>query len=159
MKKLVLFAALTAFALTATAQKKNAAQKIYNELEKEDDIMTLSFNKKMLESIDTDVEWGETLRYLKGDLHSIKVMLIDNDSKSQKITKYIYSQLDKMGYKLMKLPEEAEVELENESERVWLFTNKKGKRFTEAHVLIEDKDGSGIFLSVYGDITVTEEKL
>ena len=78
MKKLVILGLIAASSLTATAQKSNAAQVIYDELEQNDDVFTLSFNKKMIDAIDTDVEWGDELRYLKGDLEKVQIMLIDD---------------------------------------------------------------------------------
>lgn len=155
MKKLVILALIAASSLTATAQKSNAAQVIYDELEQNDDVFTLSFNKKMLDAIDTDVEWGEEMRYLKGDLEKVKLMLIDDGADAKKISSYIFKKLDKLGYKLADLPDDVK---DDKRENVWLFTNKKGKHFTEAHFLIQDEDGGAILLSVYGDITVTHEK-
>ena len=67
MKKLLILALVYATTLTAFAQKKNAAQEIYDKLEQEEDVLALSFNKQMLDAIDTDVEWGGSMRYLKGD--------------------------------------------------------------------------------------------
>jgi hypothetical protein len=156
MKKLVILGLIAASSLTATAQKSNAAQVIYDELEQNDDVFTLSFNKKMIDAIDTDVEWGDELRYLKGDLEKVQIMLIDDGKDANKMSKYIYNKLDKLGYKLADLPKDGK---KGEHENVWLFTNKKGKKFTEAHFLIQDTDGGAILLSVYGDITVTDEKL
>jgi len=156
MKKLLILGLIAASSLTATAQKSNAAQVIYDELEQNDDVLTLSFNKKMLDAIDTDVEWGEEMRYLEGDLNKVKLMIIDDDADAKKIASYIYKKLDKLGYKLADLPDDVK---DDKRENVWLFTNKKGKHFTEAHFLIQDEDGGAILLSVYGDITVTDEKL
>ena len=82
-------------------------------------------------------------------------MLIEDDKNSAKIGKYIYNKLDKLGYKLTDLPDDEK----DDDEKVYLFTNKKGDRFTEAHILIVDEDGGAIFLSIYGDITVTDEKV
>lgn len=157
MKKLLILAFVFATALTAFAQKKNAAQEIYDKLEQEEDVLALSFNKQMLDAIDTDVEWGGSMRYLKGDLNKVKLMIIGEDEKSPSLSKYIYKKLDDLGYKLTDLPEEADDK--DGDEEIYMFTNRRGNRFTEAHILIVDEDGSAIFLSVYGDITVTDEKI
>lgn len=156
MKKLVILALITATSLAATAQKSNAAQVIYDELEQNDDVLTLSFNKKMLESIDTDVEWGDEMRYLKGDFEKVKIMIIDDGENSKKMASYIFKKLEKLGYKLTDLPNEDD---KDKVEKVSLFTNKKGNHFTEAHFLVRDKDGGAILLSVYGNITVTDKKM
>ncbi len=154
MKKL-LFLVLLAGSLAANAQKSNAAQTIYNHLEGEDGVMTLSFNKKMLESIDTDIEWNDQIKYLKGDLHKVKLMLIEDGKKAEDMVDYIYTQLGKLGYKHTEIKDD---EGEDDDEQLWVFTDKKGRKFTEAHFLIKDEDGSGIFMSVYGDFTLTDEK-
>lgn len=143
--------------LAATAQKKNAAQEIYDKLEEESHVLSLSFNKKMIDAIDSDVEWGDEMRYLQGDLNKVKLMLIEDGDDAPKMAKYIYKKLDQLGYKLTDLPEDAETD--NEDKNVFLFTNKKGNRFTEAHLLIMEEDGGTIFLSVYGDIAVSQEKV
>lgn len=150
-----LLLALLAVSLAANAQQSNAAQAIYDELEDEENVMTLSFNKKMLESIDTDIEWGDQIKYLKGDLHKVKLMLIEDGEDAAKIVRYVYKQLDKMGYKRTEIKDDDEP---NDDERLWVYTNRKGQDFTEAHFLIEDEDGSGIFMSVFGDFTLTDEK-
>ena len=138
--------------LAATAQKSNAAQAIYDKLEDEENVLTLSFNKKMLESIDTDIEWGDQIKYLKGDLHKVKLMLIDEDNENaKKIVVYVEKQLGKLGYKLADLPEDAD-----DGDELMVFTNRNKNKFSEAHFLIKDDDGSGILMSVYGDFTVTE---
>lgn len=154
MKNYVVLA-LLAFSLAASAQKSNAAQAIYDKLEEEENVMTLSFNKKMLESIDTDIEWGDQIKYLKGDLHKVKLMLIQESDETNKLVSYVYKQLDKLGYKRTEIHDEDEP---NDDEQLWVFTNKKGRNFSEAHFLIEDEDGSGIFMSVFGDFTLTDEK-
>ena len=156
MKKLFILALLSATTLMANAQKSNAADGIYTELEGEENIMTLSFNKQMLESIDTDVEWNDQIKYLKGDIHKVKLMLIGDNSNAKGIINKIYKRLGKLGYKQMDLDDDNDDEKDNSE--VWVFSNKKGNKFTEAHFLIKDEDGSGIFMSVYGDFTVTDEK-
>lgn len=157
MKKLFLILSIVGTTLTATAQKKNAAQEIYDKLEQEDDVLTLSFNKKMIDAIDSDVEWGEEMRYLNGDLDKVKLMIIEEGNAS-KIAKYIFNKLDDLGYKLTDLPKDIEDERDDDDE-VFLFTNKKGSRFSEAHILVVDEEGGAIFLSVYGDINVSEQKI
>ena len=157
MKKLFLILSIFGTTLAATAQKKNAAQEIYDKLEQEDDVLSLSFNKKMIDAIDSDVEWGDEMRYLQGDLSKVKLMLIEDDDNANKIAKYIYKKLDQLGYKLTDLPDDGQKD--DDDEEVFLFTNKKGSRFTEAHILIIEEDGGAVFLSVYGDITVSQEKV
>lgn len=157
MKKLFLILTILGTTLAATAQKKNAAQEIYDKLEQEDEVLSLSFNKKMIDAIDSDVEWGDEMRYLQGDLNKVKLMLIEDGDNAAKMAKYIYKKLDQLGYKLTDLPEDAQAD--DDDEEVFLFTNKKGNRFTEAHLLIMEEDGGTIFLSVYGDITISQEKV
>jgi hypothetical protein len=147
--------ALLAVSLAANAQKSNAAQAIYDVLEEEENVMTLSFTKNMLESIDTDIEWGDQIKYLKGDLNKVKLMLINDDENAEMMVKYIYKQLNKLGYKRTEIKDDDEPK---DAEHLWVFTNRKGQEFTEAHFLIEDEDGSGIFMSVFGDFTLTDEK-
>ncbi len=150
-----LILALLAVSLAANAQKSNAAQAIYDKLEEEENVMTLSFNKKMLESIDTDIEWGDQIKYLKGDLYKVKLMLIEDGENAAKLVRYVYRQLDKLGYKRTEIKDDDHLD---DDERLWVYTNRKGQEFTEAHFLIEDEDGSGIFMSVFGDFTLTDEK-
>jgi hypothetical protein len=150
-----LILALLAVSLAANAQKSNAVQAIYDRLEEEENVMTLSFSKKMIEDIDTDIEWGDQIKYLKGDLHKVKLMLIEDGENATKLVKYVYKQLDKLGYKRTEIKDDDEP---NDDDRLWVFTNRKGKDFTEAHFLIEDEDGSGIFMSVFGEFTLTDEK-
>ena len=157
MKKLFLILTIVGTTLAATAQKKNAAQEIYDKLEQEDEVLSLSFNKKMIDAIDSDVEWGDEMRYLQGDLNKVKLMIIEDGDDASKMAKYIYKKLDQLGYKLTDLPEDGQKD--DDDEEVFLFTNKKGNRFSEAHILIIGEDGGTIFLSVYGDITVSEEKV
>lgn len=155
MKQLLIFTMLTASTLLATAQKSNAADAIYADLENEENVLTLSLNKQMLQGIDTDVEWNEQIKYLQGDIHKVKVMLIGDEAKGKAIVDRIYKRLRKLGYKQIDLNSDNQTEDES---NVWVFSNKKGNTFTEAHFLIKDEDGSGVFMSVYGDFTVTDDK-
>lgn len=153
MKTLMLSLILATTTLFVAAQKSNAADVIYQELEDEENIFTLSLNKQMLQNIDTDLEWNDQIKYLKGDVKKVKVMLIGNEHQDKTLMKRIYKRLTKLGYKQIDLSDDTS---EDDSTRVWIFSNKKGDTFTEAHFVIEDEDGSGIFMSVYGDFKLTD---
>ncbi len=138
------------------AQKQDAATALYQEFEQYDDVFSLSFNKKMLESLDTEVEWGEWMRYVQGDLHRVKMMVIDESTHKKNLAKYIKNELKKMGYKLAELPDNGEHQSEDE---IFLFSNKRGKKLSEAHILVKPEEGSIILFSIYGDLTITDQKL
>lgn len=153
MKKLTVMLVLVATTLAATAQKKNAGLHYFTDLEQQEDVFTLSLSKKVLQSIDTDVEWGKTMKYVQGTINNIKIMLIDADT--QKMTQKIAKNLTKLGYK--KTPLENNNEASN-NENLFVFTNKKGKKLTEAYFVLEKETGGGIFLSLLGDFTIIDQK-
>jgi hypothetical protein len=156
MKKLLTTALLAATTLAAVAQKSNAAQVIYDDLQGKDNVTTLSLNKQMLDAIDTDFDLNDQTKHLKGDISSVKLMLIDDDANSAKTVTDIRKKLGKLGYREIEIDDDKESPAGDKE--VWVFSNKKGSRFTEAHFVVQDDDGSGVLLSVYGDFVLTDEK-
>lgn len=152
MKKLLTSVLLAATTLAAVAQKSNAAQIIYDDFQSRDNVTSLSLNNKMLESIDTDFNLNDQTKHLEGDISRVKLLLVADDGDTEKTIVQIRKKLDKLGYKEVDLDDDAK----KGENQVWLFSNKKGSRFTEAHFVVQDDDGSGVLLSVYGDFTLTD---
>ena len=152
MKTLLTTALLMATMLAAVAQKSNAAQAIYDDLQGHENVTSLSLNKTMLDAIDTDFDLNDQTKHIKGDINSVKLLLVDDDIESPKTMSQIRKKLGKLGYKEVDIDEKSE----KANNHVWLFSNKKGSRFTEAHFVVQDEDGSGVLLSVYGDFSLTD---
>jgi len=69
MNKLNLIAVLVITGiLTATAQKSNAIQKVYDKYENEDNVFAMSLSKDLENALDTEFEWGEEMKNLEGDI-------------------------------------------------------------------------------------------
>jgi len=156
MKKLLTTALLAATTLAAVAQKSNAAQVIYDDLQGNNNVTTLSLNKQMLDAIDTDFDLNDQTKHLKGDISSIKVLLVDDDASAAKTITDIRKKLGKLGYREIDLDDDAEPAASGK--QVWAYSNKKGTRFTEAHFVVQDGAGAGVLLSIYGDFLLTEIK-
>ena len=69
MNKLNLIAVLVITGiLTATAQRSNAIQKVYDKYENEDNVFAMSLSKDLENALDTEFEWGEEMKNLEGDI-------------------------------------------------------------------------------------------
>jgi hypothetical protein len=44
------------------------------------------------------------------------------------------------------------------SENLALFTRRNGKNVSEVHILMKEDRNSGVLISIYGDILITENK-
>lgn len=152
MKKLFMLSALAATTFLARAQNNKAAEAIYDELEEQSGIFIMSFSKSMLDDIDADIEWNDQVKNLEGEISKIKLMLLGEDAKPSATLSKVKARLSKMGYKSTKLSDA------ESDDKVWVYTNRKGNHFTEAHFVIFGDDGGGFFVSVYGDFTLTKEK-
>ncbi len=156
MKKLLTTALLAATTWAAVAQKSNAAQVIYDDLQGNANVTALSLSKQMLDAIDSDFDLNDQTKHLKGDISSIKVLLVNDDASVAKTIADIRKKLGKLGYREIDLDDDAEPAAGGK--QVWAYSNKKSSRFTEAHFVVQDGAGAGVLLSIYGDFVLTEIK-
>lgn len=135
--------------LTATAQKSNAIQKVYDTYENEDNVMALSLSKNLEDALDTDFDWGDELKNVEGDITKMSTLIISESDDSRKMLSDIKKMIKKLGYSTLDLPDE-----NNGEEQIFLFTRGKKGKYSEIHVLLINEDSGGLLVSMFGDFTV-----
>ena len=142
---------------TATALKSNAIQKVYDTFEDSDEIMALSFSKQMTDFLDADAEWGDEMKYIQGDVNKVSTLIVSENSDSRKNLSKIKNMIEDLGYRQIELPEEEKDEFDDSE--VYIYAKGKKGRYDEIHMLVmDDDDDSGVLVSIFGDITITDEK-
>ena len=140
--------------LAATAQKSNAIQKVYDTFEDQEDVWALSFSKNMEDVLDADMEWGDQMKYIEGDVTKVSTMIISENANSKKTLRKMKDMIENLGYHQIEIPEDEE---ELEDSEVFIYARGKKGRYDEIHMLIIDNDdNSGVLISTFGDITVTD---
>ena len=137
--------------VAATAQSKNAIQKVYDKYEDSENVLSFSFSKDLKDVLDGDFDWGDDLKNIEGDLSKMSTLIVSESKDSRKMLKDIEKMIRKLGYTSTKVKDD-----ENESEEGLIFTRGKKGHYSEIHMLITDDDGSGVLVSAFGDFTVTD---
>lgn len=154
MNKLNLIAVLVITGiLTATAQKSNAIQKVYDKYENEDNVFALSLSKNLEDALDTEFEWGDELKNLEGDITKMSTLIVSESGESSKMLNSMKKMIKNLGYSTLDLPDEDSI---SDEEKTYLFTRGSKGRYSEVHLLVIDEDGSGVLVSMFGDFTVRD---
>ena len=154
MNKLNLIAILVLTGiLTATAQKSNAIQKVYDKYENEDNVFALSLSKNLENALDTEFEWGDELKNLEGDITKMSTLIVSESVESNKMLSNMKKMIKNLGYSPMDMPDD---ESDSEAEKTYLFTRGSNGKYSEVHLLIIEEDGSGVLVSMFGDFTVRD---
>ena len=154
MNKLNLLAILVLTGiLTATAQKSNAIQKVYDKYENEDNVFALSLSKNLEDALDTEFEWGDELKNLEGDITKMSTLIVSESDESNKMLTNMKKMIKNLGYSPMDMPDE---ESDSDEEKTYLFTRGSKGKYSEVHLLMISEDGSGVLVSMFGDFTVRD---
>ncbi|MCT4624480.1 MAG: DUF4252 domain-containing protein [Schleiferiaceae bacterium] len=137
--------------LTATAQKSNAIQKVYDKYENEDNVFALSLSKQLDNALDTDFNWGDELKNIEGDISKMSTLIVSENSDSRKMLLNMKRMIGNLGYSDLDLPEES---TDDSEDKAYLFTRGKKGKYSEIHLLVIEEDGSGVLVSLFGDFTV-----
>lgn len=124
---------------------------IHTQYASKQGVMAFSFSKDMIEALDFDIDVNDKMKYVKGDLSSIKFLAFGDKSESNSIQ--LVKDLKKSGYEKIKW----EGDDEGDS-NVILYVDRNGKRFSEIHFITLLNEKPKAMISFYGDITVKDEK-
>lgn len=154
MNKLNLIAVLVITGiLTATAQKSNAIQKVYDKYENEDNVFALSLSKNLTDALDTEFEWGEQMKNVEGDITKMSTLIVSESDDNPQMLSNMKKMIKKLGYSTLDLPDE---DSKSDEEKTYLFTRGSKGKYSEVHLLVIDDDGSGVLVSMFGDFTVRD---
>ena len=154
MNKLNLIAILVITGiLTATAQKSNAIQKVYDKYENEDNVFALSLSKNLTDALDTEFEWGEQMKNVEGDITKMSTLIVSESEDNPHMLSNMKKMIKKLGYTTLDLPDE---DTKSDEEKTFLFTRGSKGKYSEVHLLVIDDDDSGVLVSMFGDFTVRD---
>lgn len=154
MNKLNLIAILVITGiLTATAQKSNAIQKVYDKYENEDNVLALSLSKNLTDALDTEFEWGEQMKNVEGDITKMSTLIVSESEDNPHMLSNMKKMIKKLGYSTLDLPDE---DTKSDEEKTYLFTRGSKGKYSEVHLLVIEDDGSGVLVSMFGDFTVRD---
>jgi len=154
MNKLNLIAVLVITGiLTATAQKSNAIQKVYDKYENEDNVFAMSLSKDLENALDTEFEWGEEMKNLEGDITKMSTLIVSESGESTKMLNSMKKMIKNLGYSTLDMPDG---DSKSDEEKTYLFTRGSKGKYSEVHLLVIDDDGSGVLVSMFGDFTVKD---
>ncbi len=137
--------------VAATAQNKNAIQKVYDKYENSENVLSFSFSKDLKDVLDGDFDWGDDLKNIEGDITKMSTLVVSESSDSRKMLKDIEKMIRKMGYTSTKVKGD-----KNDPDDGLIFTRGKKGHYSEIHLLIIDESGSGVLVSIFGDFVVTD---
>lgn len=146
--KFSLLAILISIASLA-ADQKSKADAIYSELKQFDNVLSMSLSKEMIDFFDLDIDLNGKEKWIKGDFHEGKMLIINEKIESSKVVKKFTNQ----GYKLVDLEDE---EVNEDGGEVYLLIDRKDKIVEEAHFVVANDDKL-ILLSICGKINVEEK--
>lgn len=132
------------------ALNQGDVDKIYNKYQNEQGVISMSFSKDLLNSINLDFDWNEQLMCAKGDFERAKMMVFSQEGLDSNRMSNVASDFRSLGYKHVEIKE-------NGKSQGHLFIEKRGKRIKEAHFVSGGKS-EGIVISFYGDVEVTDKK-
>jgi len=147
MKSILISILLSLLALVLHAQH---AGELHNKFSAYKGTFALSYNKDMLDAVDTEFEWNDEVEHVTGDISHIRVLLVSSSDEAARVMGEIEKDLSKHYRK---------VEEEDMDKDTQCYVHRKGKYVREVHLLIRDSDDdSGILLSIEGDLKVTSAK-
>lgn len=132
------------------ALNQGDVDKIYNKYQNKQGVISMSFSKEMLNSIDLDFDWNEQFMVAKGDFERANMMVFSQESSDANRMANVASDFKTLGYKHVEIKENGESEGH-------LFIEKRGKRIKEAHFVSGGKS-EGIVIFFYGDVELTDKK-
>lgn len=146
--KLTLISFLITISVFASGQKSKA-DVVYAELKQMDNVFSMSLSKEMIDFFDLDIDLNGKEKWIKGDFHEGKMLIIKEEIESSKV---IHKFIDQ-GYKQIDLEDE---DSDETSDEVYLLVDKKGETVKEAHFVVANEDNL-VLLSIYGNIKVEEK--
>jgi len=146
--KQIFATALAALMWGAAFAQKNS-DKLYHTIADEDGVLAFTLNKEKLAAIDTDFNLNGTASHVTGDFQKARIVITTNPNPKVN-SPILVSELKKLGFN--------EVDLEDDSNTVKLFTNAKGKKFTEVHLISTTQDGSCVWLCISGDMYINKQQ-
>lgn len=122
---------------------------IYAKYANKQGIVAFSFSKDMVDALDFDFDINDEIKYVKGDLSSIKFLSFSDESAS--LANALIADIEKEGYEKVDWKGDSEDEL-------LLYVQRNGKRFSEIHFVKLNDETPRAMISFYGDITVKDHK-
>lgn len=137
--------------ISAIAQSKSSIERVYNTFEDTENVLSLTLNKDIANLLDSELDWGDEMKQIEGDVTKISTLIVSEGPNSAKVLSKMKSMIDGMKFKHIDLPE-GEDDIEDD---IYVYAKGKKGKYSEVHMIImDDKDDTGILLSVFGDITV-----
>ena len=103
----------------------------------------------MIDALDFDMNVNDKMKYVKGDLTSIKFLAFSDDGQND--SGELLKDLKKSGYEKIKWEWD-------DNDDVLLYVDRNGKRFNEIHFVTLSNEKPKVMISFYGDITVKEHQ-
>lgn len=140
------------FSIAVLAGNGGKSDKIYNQLKSENDCFSMSLSKEMIDAFDIDLDLNGKQKWVKGDFHEGRFLVISDVKKASDIKKSFL----KEGYEEINLEDEVD-NFESSNEETYLVINKVGKVVKEAHFIVSTED-STVLLSIYGNMNVIKQQ-
>lgn len=145
MKNLILSLVLL-LGMSASAKHQGDLHQAYAN---QSGVFALSFSKDMIDALDLDIEVNDKMKYITGDLSSIKLIAFGSEAEEKSLSD-LKKELKKLDYDQLNT---TNLDINTEGEFL-IYTRKSGKHYTEVHfITYEDKAPKAIF-SFYGKIQV-----
>lgn len=122
---------------------------IHTQYASKDGVTAFSFSKDMIDALDFDMNVNDKMKYVKGDLTSIKFLVFSDNSQND--SGELLKDLKKSGYEKIKWEGD-------DNDDVLLYVDRNGKRFNEIHFITLSNEKPKVMISFYGDITVKEHQ-
>lgn len=142
---LLLFITVATFA----KDQKSKADAIYSELKQFENVFSMSLSKEMIDFFDLDIDLNGKEKWIKGDFHEGKMLVVNEKMESKKVVK----KFTEKGYKIVDIEDE---EVNEEGGEVYLLIDKRGDIVEEAHFVVVNEEKL-VLLSIYGKIKVEEK--
>lgn len=127
------------------------AEKIFQELKKNNEVFSMSLSKDLTDFFDMDVDFDGKEKMVTGDFTKGAMLVVDNIGDGQEVKKLF------MKYDYHWVQPEKEQQTDDDDEEAYLFVDRKGSQVSEAHLVVVG-DEKTVVLTIYGDIKVTNKK-
>ena len=122
---------------------------IHTQYASKDGVTAFSFSKDMIDALDFDMNVNDKMKYVKGDLTSIKFLAFSDDGQND--SGELLKDLKKSGYEKIKWEGD-------DNDEILLYADRNGNRFSEIHFITLSNEKPKVMISFYGDITVKEHQ-
>lgn len=153
MKNIIALLACIALTFSAIAQN-SPSDKLYEKMNLEPGITSLSFSKSMLDAVNLDFDEEE--KKVTGDLHQVKLMIYQAPEDAEPID------FRSQALKLLPLSKYKEVDadeqgINNNDGTTDIRILNSGRKVKECHILIQGET-NGLLISFFGDFKVENIK-